>query len=160
MKNYNKQLLILVSVVCLSGLVWAQTNEGESFDNARMLATYLTSSTRSSVLNSACGSYTREGLLQSEGIEMSQHVSSVNSTIGIDGYQIHQCRSAVIKLLVNKNNDAAKTLITDNKSGYLVYVLSFGVGLIILLVISPFLLCCCTCTYCCPPQSCGRASEY
>lgn len=86
MSKTKKQLWSLLSVVVISAVIWSQTHSQETYLTQRMLASYLTSSNRSSTLNIACASYTRDSLYKSEGIEMSSLVSTVNSSVGIDGY--------------------------------------------------------------------------
>lgn len=50
-------------------------------------------------------------------------------------------------------------MLKEAMTKYGIYVGSFAVGLVIFLLIWPFLCCCCTCPYCCPSKCCQKPED-
>ena len=76
----------LLVVLTLSCLVWLNTNDLDRYPNNRLLVSYLTSSTRSAVVSSACSGYTRNDFSANNQTAMSSYVDSLNSSLGVNGY--------------------------------------------------------------------------
>lgn len=86
MNKNKKQFLVFLAVFMFTTFSWLYTQPLDAPPTTRLLTSYLTSSSRSNTLSQACGSETRQTITQTK---LSNHVSSVNTSVGIDGY-IHQ----------------------------------------------------------------------
>jgi hypothetical protein len=72
--------------------------------------------------------------------------------LGIDG-------NALLLNVVNGNSSTSLTTIQNNMTALIIFVASFAVGFLFILVLWPFLCCCCTCPYCCPSKCCQKAED-
>lgn len=82
----KQALKVLLLVLAVSSVAWISTNHLEAQPQSRFLASYLTSSTRSSAVRSACSGLSRTDFSTSNQTAMSSYVASLNSSLGIDGY--------------------------------------------------------------------------
>lgn len=67
----------------------------------------------------------------------------------------------IVTDLVNQNFDDMWTEIQINGTGTIVFISPFFIGLALLLLFLPFMLCCCVCQDSCPPKCCrGKNPNY
>lgn len=121
--------------------------------------TYTTTSTRSQNVNDLCPSKLDRSTLvvQSDVLKARQQQAEVKTTLGIDGYIIRYFRNLLIGTAVNGSTSVALDMVKENSTNLGIFVGSFAVGLIIFLIIWPFLCCCCVCPSCCPSKCCQKA---
>ena len=156
MKANNKQALRgLLVVIAFSCIIWFNTTDLDHSPINRLLASYLTSSSRSTASANVCSGFTINDFSADNKTAMSSYVNSLNSSLGIDGYLSFLFRNKLVRYIVDGNYSQAGTEMR-NSSAFITFVVAFLVGLIVLILYSPFLLCCCACSYCCPCNCCNR----
>jgi len=87
MKANNKQALRgLLVVIAFSCIIWFNTTDLDHSPINRLLASYLTSSSRSTASANVCSGFTINDFSADNKTAMSSYVNSLNSSLGIDGY--------------------------------------------------------------------------
>lgn len=78
--------------------------------------------------------------------------ASVQAQMNLDG-------NTLIKQLLNGQYSQSLDTVKTNPSGIIIFVISFLIGLILIIVLWPFLCCCCCCPSCCPSRCCQKPED-
>ena len=65
----------------------------------------------------------------------------------------------MIDQVINGNTEKAKTQLQSNITSFAMFIGPFVVGLVLILLLTPFLLCCCACPESCPSKCCRKSEE-
>jgi hypothetical protein len=85
-----------------------------------------------------------------------EYKTTLNSSLGINGYLILTYRNTALTQILNGNSSDIISNMKANMFGFIIFLGIYLLGFLVYLIIWPFLCCCCCCPSCCPSKCCQQ----